>query len=287
MSKYVVALILSLALASAALAQSNKTLFRDGDEFRGPVKSVRVEETVFLNQNGERLEGPRVLKQVRNYSADGRRCEMVTYQLDGSSQFRRDVFLYNDSGKLSEKRIYDEADALMLRQVNSFDEDGRLIAETNFGGDETLQQRKVLIYSSAKDRIIEIDTYDGKGVLFRRDVNTYDYAGNKSIWQTEKLDGTADKQTFDLNSPEPRLEESIVYHVNGAMARKEVMSGDSPAQQIEGENYDRNGALIRKTSVNREFDSHKNVVKTTQLRWSKKRGASEPHVVTYNSISYY
>lgn len=286
MRKLFAALIVSLFIAPLTFAQSKRILYRDGDEFRGALKSVRVEVTTFSRQNGERVEGLRLLKQLKNYSADGRRCESITYQPDGG-QFRRDVLVYNGAGKLAEKYIYDETDALLLKQVNSFDEDGRLTAETDFNGDETLRQKKVLIYSGAKDRILEIDTYDEKGVLFRKDINGYDYASNKSIWYTEKLDGTRDKQTFDLNSPEPRLEESIVYHANGSVARKEMSSKTSPVQRIEGENYDGDGALIGKTSVAREFDSHKNAIKVTLLMWNEKRGASEPLTVTYNTISYY
>lgn len=283
MSKYFAALLLSLLPASLASAQSNSISLRDGDEFRGPVRTVRTEMTRLSRQNGEDVEGPRVLVRVKTYSPDGRRGELIAYKPDGSQQYR-DVYIYNDAGKLAEKDTYNETDTLTRKQVNSFDETGRLTAEIAYNGDETLQQRKLLIWSDSKDRILEIDTYDGAGTLIRRDVNHYE--NNKSIWLTDEPGGKRSKQTFDLNGA-PRLQEYVAYDDNGSVARKTEFSKESPVQHVEGTDYNADGSVRRKTSQTRERDSYHNVTKITDLVWDKETEAFEPRVITYNTISYY
>jgi hypothetical protein len=286
MRKYFASLLLSIFLASAASAQSNPISYRDGDEFRGFIRSVQTEHALVSRQNDEVIEGPRVLLQTRKYSPDGRRCETIAYQKDGSQRYK-DIYIYNDAGKLAEKDTFNEQDVLTRKQVNSFDEGGRLIEETAFNTDGTLQQRKVFIYSSAKDRLLEIVTYDGNGMVIRRDVNSYDYQNRKSTWHTEEPDGTRSEQTFDLNAPEPRLQEYISYNAGGAVARTHVSSNDYPVHRIEGTDYNADGAIVRKESQNREFDSQRNITKITWLRWNKERETFEPFAITYNIISYY
>jgi hypothetical protein len=287
MRKYFAPLMLCVLLASSAVAQSDRRLLdRDGDEFRGPVRSVRTEVAMVSRTAGAAAaEGPRRLLRVRTYSADGRRCETVSYGDDGR-QASRTVDVYNEAGRLAEKETYDADDALVLRQVNSFDEGGRLTSETLSAGDGTLKQKRFLIYSAAKDRLLEIVTYDARGVLTRREVNSDDPQNQTSVWHIEEADGRRSEQTFDLGQPEPRLAEAVAYGAGGSVETLHTSSDEEPVRRLDDTSYNADGSVMEKTSQQVEYDSYKNVKRVNQVRWNKKSGALEPFAVLYNVITY-
>lgn len=285
MSKHVVVLMLSLFFNSVALAQSRVARYDDGEQFRGPVKSVRVEVVVVSRQGDELIESPRILKYIKNYSPDRRRCEDTYYKLDGSLHSRV-VFLYNNAGKLLEKSHYHDNDILNHKQVNTFDNGGRIIAETTYDGDGMVLQKRFLIYSNAKDRLLEIYTYDEKGMLLRKDVNAPDYQNKKSVWLTEYINGDHGKQTFDLKYPEPRLQENIHYFSGGEVS-KTVSSDESPVRRLETGDFNTDGSNIRTVSQTREYDSHKNTTKVTYLKLNKQSGVFEPYNIIHYVITYY
>ncbi|MBA2731645.1 MAG: hypothetical protein H0U54_02005 [Acidobacteria bacterium] len=286
MSKHFFALIFSFLFASLTYSQTSTVLIRDGDDFRGSIRSIKSETVVVSRQNGEYIESQRVLTHIRNYSSDGRECETITYAPDGSQQ-KREVQVYNEMGKLVEWNSYDADGLLVRRKLNSFDEGGRITQETTLNGDGTVQQRKVLIWSSTKDKILEIDTYDGEGLQIRKDVSRYDNRNKKLIWLTEEPSQKRSKQTFDLNSSEPRLQEYVGYNANGSAASTHVSSNTAPVQQIEKTNYNEDGSVQIKLTEHREFDSHQNRIKVSHLKLNKDSGVLEPLYITYNTISYY
>jgi hypothetical protein len=285
MNKYFSALLLSFLFATLAYSQTGTVVSRDGDDFRGLIRSIKSEAVVIAVQNGEYIEGPRRLTQTRTYSADGRECETIAYRPDGSLD-KREVQIYNAMGKLVEWNSYNAEGILVRRRLNSFDEGGRIDVETTLNGDGTLQQRKVLIWSSAKDKLLGIDTYDGAGLLIRRDISRYDNQNKKLIWFTEELGQKRSKQTFDLNA-EPTLQEYVGYNDNGSAANTHVASNSAPVQQIEKTTYDKDGAVLSKFTENHEYDSHKNRIKISYLKLNKDNGAPEPLYIVYNTISYY
>jgi hypothetical protein len=286
MNKHFFALMFSFLFASLAYSQTSAVLIRDGDDFRGSIRSIKSETVVVSKQNGEYIEGQRVLTHIRNYSVDGRECETITYSPDGSQQ-KREVQIYNEMGKLVEWNSYDADGLLVRRRLNAFDEGGRITQETTLNSDGTVQQRKILIWSNAKDRILEIDTYDGEGLQIRKDVSRYDYQNKKLTWLTEEPGQKRSKQTFDLNSSEPRLQEYVGYNANGSTVATHISSNTAPIQQVEKTNYNENGSVQMKVTENREFDSHKNMIKISQLKLNKDSGALEPFFIVYNTISYY
>jgi hypothetical protein len=288
MNKHFAALILGLLLTSVAVSQTSTVLIRDGDDFRGPVHSVRTEVVLVSKYNGEYIEGQRLLSQVKTYSSDGRQCETLFYKQDGN-QYKKDIFIYNEMGKWSEWDSYDANGLLVSRKINSFDEEGRITVEVTLNGDGTLQQRKVLVWSSTKNRILEIDTYNGEGEQIRKDVSQYDYRNKKLTWLSEEPGSRRSKQTFDLSNDDPRtrLQEYVGYSANGSVASTHTFADNQAAQHIEKADYDANGSVISKMTENREYDSHKNIIKITQMRLNKEAGTSEPISIIYNTISYY
>lgn len=288
MNKYFAVLILSLLFNPSASSQTNPLSVRDDDEFRGPVRSVRTEIVSVSKQNGVYIEGPRLLVQTKNYSSDGRQCETIFYKRD-ESQAGKDVRIHNEAGKWTEWDRYDANGWLVSKRNNNFDEGGRITEELTVDANGVLQQRKVLIWSSMKDKIDEIDTYNGEGVLIRKDVSHYDYRSRKLIWDTEELGGKIGKQIFDLTNRDPRtrLEESVNYNANGSVAGTNTYTDTPTAQNVEQVAYDAKGSVAAEWKQDREYDSQKNVIKITRMRLIKETGISEPVSIIYNTISYY
>ena len=286
MKKYFAASLLSMFFASLTFSQTKAALFRDDDDFAGPVRNVRTEVVGVSRQNGEYVEGPRVLVQTRDYSSDGRQCETTFYEPDGTMS-RKEVRVYNESGKWVEWNNYDASGMLVFRKLNNFDESGRITVEMSLNGDGTIQQRKVIVWSPMKDRMDEIDTYDGEGTLIRKDVSHYDHRNRKLIWVTEEPGGKKGKQTFDLtnNDPRRRIQESVGADAKGSVAS--TFTDSATGQQIDNTIYDSTGSVVEKMPINREYDSRKNVIKETHLRAKKGDEKPEPLFVLYNTISYY
>lgn len=286
MKKIFAALILNIFLSPLTFSQTNAVLTRDDDDFLGPVRSVQTEVVMFSRQNGEYVEGTRLLVQTRNYSSDGRQCETVFYKRDGSIS-RKEVRLYNEQGKWLEWNSYDANGLLVFRKLNNFDETGRITVEVTFNGDGTIRQRKVLVWSPMKDRIDEIDTYNGVGELIRKDVSRYDYHAGKLIWDTEESNGRHSKQTFDLtnNDPRRRIQESVGTDTKGSV--ESTFTDSATGQQINNTVYNSTGAVVEKLPISREYDSHKNVIKETHLKFKNGDETPEPLFILYNTISYY
>jgi hypothetical protein len=286
MKKHFAALMLNIVLASLTYSQTNAVLIRDDDDFAGPVRSVQTEVGLFSSQNGEYVEAPRLLVQTRNYSSDGRQCETIFYKRDGSIS-KKEVRIYNEQGKWSEWNSYDANGLLVFRKLNNFDETGRITVEMTLNGDGTIQQRKVLVWSPMRDRIDEIDTYNGLGELLRKDVSRYDYHNRKLIWDTEESNGRHSKQTFDLtnNDVRRRIQESVGSDAKGSV--ESTFTDSATGQQINNTVYNSNGGVVEKLPINREYDSHKNVLKETHLKLKNGDEKPEPLFILYNTISYY
>lgn len=286
MKKYFAASLLSLSLTSLTFSQTNAVLIRDDDDFAGSVRSVKTEVVGFSRHNGEYMEGPRVLVQTRNYSSDGRQYEAVFYKQDGSVA-KKEARIYNESGKWVEWNSYDANGLLVFRKLNNFDEGGRITEEITLDSDGNIQQRKVIIWSPLKNRMDEIDTYNGEGALIRKDVSRYDYRNRKLIWITEEPGGKQGKQTFDLtnNDPRRRIQESIGSDAKGSVAS--TFTDSANGQKIDNTIYSSTRSVVVKLSINREYDSRKNVIKETHLRVKKDDETPEPLFVLYNTISYY
>lgn len=286
MKKRFAALAFSILSAVIAFSQTNSVLIRDDDDFAGPVRSVQTEVVEFSRQNGEEVEKPRLLVQTRNYSSDGRQCETIFYKPDGST-LRKEVRLYNERGKWTEWNSFDANGLLVFRKINNFDETGRITVEVTLKGDGTLQQRKVLVWSPLRDRIDEIDTYNGDGDLIRKDVSHRDPLNRKLIWETEDSNGRRGKQTFDLTSGDPRrrIQESSGSDAKGS--RTTTFTNSAAGQQVDNTIYNAAGAVVEQLPIKREYDSHKNIIKETHLRLKKGDETPEQLFILYNTISYY
>lgn len=285
MKKVLVMLALGLTPVCAARAQEPAAplRFRVGDAFKWPVKTVRVETARFVAKDGERVEGPRVLAWIKRYAPDGRTAEHEAYAPDGSL-LRKTVLRYGGDGHPLEESIYDARGALTGRKTYVHSPDETL----TFDGAGRLLLRRVVIWNARRDKMKEVLSYNGAGALVKREVNSVDEAGKQSTWTTYGPDGKAVNQAVhSLNYGGPHRTEQQLLNADGSVAGRRVATSDAGVRRLEVAESSADGAARRKTSQEREYDSHGNLSRLVDLRWSDAKGAYEPVAVTYYVMTYY
>ena len=265
--------ILLAALAAAASAQQKPLMFRQGDAFSGPVKSVRLEQAAFKRVDGVLVEGPRRLSVVSTYSPDGRRKEYEGYGPDGSVRTRY-VHLYDDAGNEIEVSVFDGKGAMKMRRVYRPEARERLI----FNGDGSLRERSVTLVR-ADGTHAETRKYDGSGALIERSVNERD--DKTSVWSTYRADGSLKKQdVHSLNYGGPHRTETKTYAPDGSVVGQRVSDVDAGVSDLRATEQKGDGAPPRRTRETREYDSHRNLLKVTSFKWNAETGEYEPTFVS-------
>src|SRR5215213_403672 len=128
------------ALSLSARAQERSVEFRQGDAFRGPVKSARLESAAFVRRDGRLVEGPRRLVSIINYAPDGKRREQESYTPDGKLSVKS-VSVYDDAGNEVEMSLFDGRGDLRMKRVYR-----PATGETlTYNGDESLRERRVVV----------------------------------------------------------------------------------------------------------------------------------------------
>src|ERR1700749_1457334 len=105
MKRLLLLLTLTLAASASTFAQTGGLEHRNGDMFVGPVHTARGETASYVKRDGALVEGPRRLSFSVSYSEDGKRSEHEDYTEDGRLR-RRDVNVYDDAGRLIEQEVY-------------------------------------------------------------------------------------------------------------------------------------------------------------------------------------
>ena len=272
--------ILLAALAAAASAQQKPLMFRQGDAFRGPVKSARIEHATFKRVDGVLVEGPRRLSVVSTYSPDGRRKEYEGYGPDGSVRTRY-VHVYDDAGNEVELSMFDGKGDLQMRRVYH-----PAAGETlTYNGDGSLRERRVVTLRP-DGKLAEVRLYNGDGALKSRDVNTKE--GGVSVWSTYGPDGVLKREArHSLNYGGPHHTELKTFAPDGSPVWRRVSDVDAKVSDLRVTEDKGDGGPTRQTRETREYDSHRNLHKQTSFKWNAETGEYEPTSVSYYTLTYY
>src|SRR5262245_60657087 len=128
-----------IAVGGLVAQQPAKRLPGSAQAF-GPVHTIRDEQSTFTNQNGEWVEGPRVL--------------VMTYT-------------FNEDGTKQERTIFHPTGAIIHRYAETFDPDGRPLETSEFDAAGTLERRVVSSYDQQR-QLTERMTYRADGSLLGR-----------------------------------------------------------------------------------------------------------------------
>jgi hypothetical protein len=280
MKRVLFALLLLPALSLSASGRQKAVEYRQGDAFRGPVRSARIERATYSRVDGRLVEGPRRLVSVSTYTPDGKRGEQEAYAPDGTLR-KRYVHVYDDAGNGVEMSVFDGAGNLEMKRVSR-----PATGETlTYNGDGSLRERRVVL-NRPDGTQAETHLYDGSGALLERSVNERD--AKTSVWSTYRADGSLKRRdVHTLNYGGPHHTESKTYAPDGSVTGRRVSDADAGVRDLRAAEERSDGAAPRKTRETREYDSHKNLSKLTNFRWNAETGEYEPFAVSYYTIEYY
>ena len=280
MKKLLSVLLLSSSLSTLAYGQQKAVDFRQGDAFRGPVRSARVERASFSRVDGRLVEGARQLVSVSSYAPDGKRREVEGYAPDGALRSRH-VHAYDDAGNEVEMSAFDGAGKLQMRRVYRPAEGETL----TLNGDGSLRERRVVIKRPDGTQA-ETRLYDGSGALKERSVNERD--GKTSVWSTYGADGTLRKRDVHaLNYGGPHRTETSHYAPDGSVVGRRVSDVDASISDLRATSEGVDGRAPKKMRETREYDSRRNLSKLTTFRWNAETEEYEPTAISYYTIEYY
>lgn len=261
-------LIVTLMLSSAAASGQARVESREGDLFKGPVRSVRTERADFSKVGGAWTEGPRRLVSLKTYSPDGRRSETQHFDADGSLR-EIEARAYFGDGRAAELSRFDPWRNPLGRTLYS--PDGKEIK--TFGPDGRAGGREVVLKDASGREVVERRTYDAEGRLLRRDSNTPD--GYTAVLLTYGATGLlSGKKVFRLDKAGGYSFKDYRYGPDGSAGEAAV-----GPQAV--------GAPRRDHSERREYDARGNLVRQVDYRRNLQTGEMEPYAVTHYEITYY
>jgi hypothetical protein len=273
--------LLLAALAGTAPARQRTLESRDGDSFKGPVKSVSIEQADYRMVKGVPAEGPRRRTSFVSYAPDGKSREWVDYAPDGSVQ-ERFTHVYDDSGNDLEVSQFDAKGDLKTRRVYVPQAGEELI----YNGDGSLRDRRVFV-RGYDGRLVETRLYDATGALKERRAN--ELVGGLPVWNTYRADGALKQRDTYTREHDGRHRTVMqTYGADGSVVRRRVLEIDAADKELRDvvEKGSAAGELPRRRLV-REFDSRRNLSKSVTFVWNEAAGEYEPSSVTYYVITYY
>jgi hypothetical protein len=257
--------LLLAALAASAAAQGKAVEFRQGDAFRGPVESARLEQVTYSREDGVLVEGPRRLSVVFNYSPDGRRKEYESYAPDGSLRTRH-VYVYDEAGNEVEMTVFDGEGDLQTRRVHDPDAGETL----TYNGDGSLRERRVATLSTDGTQV-EMRRYDGGGEL--KEQGARPRAAGGGTWNTYGPDSVPGIEAGSSRDQRGR-------HRAGSQT-------SAPNRRVIFRRFSEVDAGVSDQRETREYDSRGNLLKVTNSKWDAETGEYEPSAVTHCTITYY
>ncbi|HEX6185324.1 MAG TPA: hypothetical protein VFZ44_15675 [Pyrinomonadaceae bacterium] len=281
MKTTLLALCLLAALAASAAAQGKALEVRDGDSFKGPVKSVSIEQADYSRAKGMLVEGPRRRTSFVSYAPDGKSREWVDYAPDGSVK-ERFTHVYDDSGNDVEVSQFDAKDNLKTRRVYV----PQAGEELTYDGDGGLRYRRVFV-RGYDGRLIETRLYDATGALKERRAN--ERAGGLPVWNTYRADGTLrQRDTYTRERDGRHRTVMQTYGADGSVVRRRVLEIDAADKELR-DTVEKGNAADEppKRRVARAFDSRGNLSKSVTSVWNEATNEYEPSSVSYYTITYY
>src|SRR5690242_4332410 len=138
---------------------------------KGPVRTFRVEVATFVQQDGDYVEGPRVVQMEATFNQDGNRTDLRMYNDKG--ELSRRIVMKFDGRKMTEAINYDGSGRMWLRTANVYDDQGFLKAELTYNGDNSLRSNKTFKRDEL-GQAYETNEYNARGVLVDQFKNTFD-----------------------------------------------------------------------------------------------------------------
>src|SRR5215813_2531955 len=246
--------------------------------FWGPIRSVRIEKADFLERDGQRVEGPRVLTQTIEYNAEGTHCEVVNY--NRGSVLQRITETYDTDGHILESTTLKANGQIESRLKYKYDSAKRWQEMSIFRGDGSIASRTTFRYEGDK-RFQEAVSYEPDGSIISKSTGVLDMRTHQMETVAEDPSGAVKRRSAFTDIPNGQIYEQSTNDVPGERSVS-MRQGNNGAEVTR---YNPDGSIITRSRSSSEVDNFGNVIKTV---WSVVKGdVSEPSMVIYRSIEYY
>lgn len=277
--------ILILAIASTFVPlQAQQALKRRPGSFLiyGPVHTIRDERVTYTRENGNLVEGPRVLLQTINYNEDGTKQERTSYNPDGVAIYRT-VDTFDPGGRILETNTFSRGDVLNTRVVSNYNDQKQLIERVTYRRDGSVLGRTVF---RRQGNQIESESwmYDANGGVVSQSKTTNDLPAKRA--DTISINPESVVQTQSTTTVGPNgSREFTTEESNGGFRREAIVPvGKGNDDRII---YNKDGTIKSKERSIREFDSYHNMIKTTHLTATGDSTDFQTIDVTYRTITYF
>ena len=253
----------------------------------GPIESIREEQSTFTQRNGTFVEGPRVLQTMWRFSEDGTKQDLTYYLPDGRVR-ERTVHIYHPEGRPLEISHFNADNALVTREVYSYDDHKTLAGTITYRGDNSIAKRVTTAYNADRTQMqIETIEYDAYGAVIRQTQTTRTNQPRRIDSDSISLqsNGSATRSTIS-DTFKPDGTHDFQYQAsNGQFDRQEVKLGEKGT--FERLFYNRDGTILRRDHFVQEFDSYGNMIKSTNSSAPGDSQNYRPTTIAYRTITYY
>jgi antitoxin component YwqK of YwqJK toxin-antitoxin module len=248
----------------------------------GPVHIIRDERTSFEENDGQLIEGPRILVATLEISEDELKQERTVYRPEGQVVLRS-VNVYSPEGLLQETTSLNPAGVLTTRTVYAYGDDKRMTERVTYNKNGAVMNRATFRRDD-KQAQSESLTYDSNG-------NVIGGASSTNDLKTRQAQATTFNSRGSVN-----IESSFVGNRDGSSEFKETRSDGTFKHEVfkpagNGQNlritYNPDGTVLKTERMTHEFDSYGNIVKTTVMVAKGDSQEFQPASVNYRTFTYY
>lgn len=217
------------------------------------------------------------------------------------------VYTFNEAGHVAESSQLTSRDVLMNRIANTYDEDGRLVAETCFDADNAQIWNTVFTYKDGKpadcseylhDNVLKGRTiytyldgnstdesyYDGDGAIVWKTVSKYNNAGRLETVTDYFSDGSFDMEQRYEYTPAGKIDSISYFDKNGVLVSKEVFRYDDRGVLAEVTEYNSENRVVRRTLA--RYGSDGNLAKITVYTVARKFGTTVNEMTAMTDFAY-
>ena len=274
----IVAIFLVAPLHS--LAQQPEMRWFGPTKVSGPVRSIRVEKTIFENQNGKLVEGPRVLVQTAAYNEDGTRVKLTNYQPNGLVALRTIEQFDKAGGHILERATFDSQGKLFQRTAWLYDDQKRWSAITIYDDNGSIRGKTTFTYDDGF-RYQTTENYDRTGQIIGRVTGKLDMRTHRAEQISQNKQETSQRTSAFTDTPGGQTYEATL---NGQQTDKIVSTKTAAGGQVTEYNNDNSVKSRRRSEA--KADSHGNPIEITWFEQGPS-GDFNPTNILYWTFTYY
>lgn len=298
------ALIFTVAVCTC-LAQPTEKRRPGAMAVYGPTRNIRIERAQIINQNGQSIEGPRILLEIIKYSQDGTGQERTSFLPDGTISIRINE-TYARDGRILESTTSKGNGDPANRMVYEYDGNLNRQAQTIYRPDGSIANRTTFVYQDNR-RLSETISYDENGVIIRKISGVLDLKTHRMETLSQSVNEVVARQSSFTDTPGGQVYEERVngnqtahtvnrpigngggeltqYKPDGSVQSKQRVEPNTTGTEITLYNPD--GSVKGRERLQTELDSHGNMVRQVRSESPKASGDFRPVLVLYQTIEYY